>query len=231
MEHCAAASASAPPSCVKFVVLDSPFTSVKQMVLDGSKAVKCVGLAIPETLVRLACRVVRGKVSARLGSDPFDLKPLRLVERAVAEQQKQQRQQQKNQKKKQKQQKLPPCHILCALQDDYIPASHGRELQRAWTQGEGGTGAGAGGAQCGLEEFSGRHFGEREAGLLLGGGLARDIERALVFDKRAEEAAALAALNINMNSSSSSNSSSSGGNAFLLLGANMNNKVPWAGVW
>ena len=159
--------------------------------------------------------MVRGKVAARLGSDPFDLKPLRLVERAVEQQQRMTQQggaQKRQVGQRQGQRLLPPCHIFSALQDDYIPAAHGRELQRVWARG----------APCGLVEFSARHFGERDATLLAQEGLVAGIEEALVFDKKAEEAAALAALNMNVNS---------GSNAFLLLGASNNNKVPWAGVW
>jgi hypothetical protein len=171
---------------VKFVVLDSPYTSVKQLVVDGSKAVKCFGLAIPEPLVRLACRGVRAQVSAKLGCDPFDLTPLRLVQQMQGQGGGQ----------------LPPCQIFSALQDDYIPASHGRELQQAW-RGRG--------AACSVKEFAGRHFGERDAQLLRGAAAA--IRGALRFDKAAEEAAASAAM---MNSL---HHHSAGG------------KVPWAGVW
>jgi hypothetical protein len=185
-----------PEYNVKFVVLDTPYTSVKQMVVDGSKAIKCFGLSIPETMVRIACRVVRGKVSARLGSDPFDLKPLRLVE-SVARDSKHLNPSDENSESS----ALPPCQIFSALHDDYIPVTHGREMQQAWNVGDAG---------CNLEEFPGRHFGEREPELLL---MAVDhIKNALVFDKKKAEEQALASLNINCFMTSST-------------------KIPWAGVW
>mmetsp|Transcript_12789 Transcript_12789/g.20853 ORF Transcript_12789/g.20853 Transcript_12789/m.20853 type:complete len:395 (-) Transcript_12789:183-1367(-) len=165
-----------PDYSIKFIVLDTPYTSVKQMVVDGSKAIKCFGLSIPETMVRIACRVVRGKVSARLGSDPFDLKPLRLVE-AAAEQGGSGRAEPANAS-------LPPCHIFSAQNDDYIPLSHGHDMQQAWRKG----------AECGLQEFPGRHFGERNTELLLGA--VNDIKSSLVFDKQKAEAEALATVNV-----------------------------------
>lgn len=179
---------ASPGFCVKFVVLDSPYTSVKQMVVDGSKAIKCFGLSVPETMVRVACRVVRSKVASRLGSDPFDLKPLRLVEAAAQQEQGGPC-------------KLPPCHIFSALNDDYIPVTHGRDMQVAWE---------VAGAPCCLREFSGRHFGERDSELLLE---AREgVRSSLEYDKEAAEAQALSSLSL-------------GGPG---LGGV---RVPWAGVW
>lgn len=194
VEYCTRPSTDTPcpDYSVKFVVLDTPFTSVKQMVVDGSKAIKCFGLSIPETMVRIACRVVRGKVSARLGSDPFDLIPLRLVE-AAAERGGSGREEPANPS-------LPPCHIFSALNDDYIPLSHGHDMHKAWRKG----------ADCGLQEFAGRHFGERPTELLQGA--VDGIKSSLIFDKQKAEAEALATVNAE---------------GFLGVGS----KIPWAGVW
>lgn len=148
---------------VKFVVLDSPFTSVKQMVIDGSKAIKCFGLPIPETLVRLACKVVRGKVRARLGCDPFELKPLQQLHRA-------------------EERSLPPSFVLTASEDDYIPRSHGQEVFQGWSEKAAG--------KCHMKEFTGRHFGERARGLLLE--TVPALRASIQYDKEREDALALA---------------------------------------
>jgi hypothetical protein len=189
-------------AAVQFLVLDSPYTSVKQMVVDGSKAIKCFGLAVPELMVRLACRVVRGKVAARLGCDPFDLKPLRLVEEVG--------------RGEDAGALLPPCRIFSAVGDDYIPATQGREMQRAWQEA---------GAECALEEFQGRHFGERDVGLLLG--VVDDIRTALDFNKEEYEAATLRlGLGLGLGGAGA------GGSSLPLLRSGVGSgKVPWAGVW
>ena len=195
MEYCSTTDDATRQSRIKSVVLDSPFISVKQMVVDGSKAIKCFGMSIPETIVLLGSKVVRGNVCSRLGSDPFDVNPLKHIEEAASANN-----------------ILPPCHIFSALDDDYIPSSHGHEICRAWEQT---------GAQCEIEEFSARHFGERPSRLVTG--IEEDINQCLTYDKKSEEAAAIASLDVAafMRSPTSTSSSSS-----IALG-----RVPWAGVW
>lgn len=150
-------------------------------------------------------------MKAKLGSDPFDLKPLRRVEDRKIKKDKNDKKDKTNKKEKghlMRGGKLPPCQIFSALQDDYIPSSHGSEMQRAWQES---------GAPCSLVKFPGRHFGERSAGLLLGA--AEKIRAVLSYDKQREEEAALrrglASLSLN----------SSGGSGMGL------GKIPWAGVW
>ena len=125
---------------LKFVVLDSPFVSVKRMVQDGSSSVKACGVTVPKVMISLSGKVIRRAVMSRLGCDPYDVIPLAHVSTITS-----------------------PCYMLCATNDDYIPASHGVEMAEAWGQASGSEG----GVLCVHCEFNGRHFGERLESLVL----------------------------------------------------------------
>jgi hypothetical protein len=118
---------------VKFMVLDSPFISVKQMVKDASTSIKTCGVAVPKTIITLCGHVIRRSVKSRLGSDPYDVKPLELVGDVKI-----------------------PCFIMSATSDDYIPIHHGGAVAEKWADGCDED------IKCSRCEFSGRHFGERE---------------------------------------------------------------------
>jgi pimeloyl-ACP methyl ester carboxylesterase len=133
-----------PDSTVKFIVMDTPFTSVRSMVENGCCSVKACGITVPKYIVRLSGKVIRRSVKARLGSDPYDVMPMNLVGNAGI-----------------------PAFVLSAENDDYIPLSHGRAIAEGWgaTRGQNeeikSEAASGGSVKCFLLEFDGRHFGER----------------------------------------------------------------------
>eukprot|EP00602_Paraphysomonas_sp_CaronLab_P002859 CAMPEP_0185029052 /NCGR_PEP_ID=MMETSP1103-20130426/15135_1 /TAXON_ID=36769 /ORGANISM="Paraphysomonas bandaiensis, Strain Caron Lab Isolate" /LENGTH=306 /DNA_ID=CAMNT_0027563665 /DNA_START=70 /DNA_END=991 /DNA_ORIENTATION=+ len=93
------------PKYIKFVVLDSPFISVKQMVKDATQSVTAYGVHIPQRALLLCASVIRKTLRSRLGSDPYAVVPMDFVPGLKI-----------------------PGHVLSALEDDYMPPHHGRAI-------------------------------------------------------------------------------------------------------
>lgn len=99
------------PVCplVKAVVLDSPFIGIEQMVNDAVKKLNAEGYCIPSSLMKLGTTIVKSTIKKRTGVDPFKIKPLNYADLCST-----------------------PCYILSAINDDYIPASHGKTIADSW---------------------------------------------------------------------------------------------------
>mmetsp|Transcript_20448 Transcript_20448/g.37984 ORF Transcript_20448/g.37984 Transcript_20448/m.37984 type:complete len:536 (-) Transcript_20448:14-1621(-) len=134
-----------PPQYVKFVVLDSPFTSLKDVVMEAAKNIDMLGASIPPMFVKFALYMFKDKIDERLDEDPYSIMPLSWVQSG-----------------KKHATPLPPCYILSADSDEHIPASMGDELAQEWRhkydQGK---------SMCWYREFPGGHFNEREECLVM----------------------------------------------------------------
>eukprot|EP00602_Paraphysomonas_sp_CaronLab_P009936 CAMPEP_0185036544 /NCGR_PEP_ID=MMETSP1103-20130426/29657_1 /TAXON_ID=36769 /ORGANISM="Paraphysomonas bandaiensis, Strain Caron Lab Isolate" /LENGTH=299 /DNA_ID=CAMNT_0027574111 /DNA_START=220 /DNA_END=1119 /DNA_ORIENTATION=- len=130
IEYC---SELAPSSPIKFIVLDSPFLSVKQMVKDATRSVTAYGMPVPQRALLFCATVVRKTLQSRLGSDPYTVVPMDFVPGLNI-----------------------PGHILSAIEDDYMPPHHGRAIAGAWARESGEIAV-----DCSYSSYPGRHFGER----------------------------------------------------------------------
>lgn len=94
---------------IKFIVLDSPFTSLYDIVYKAASSIDTVGVVIPSVFVKFALFMMRKSAKSQLGTDPYDIKPISLVNTIDL-----------------------PCYILSADEDDYIPDSMGKEIAQLW---------------------------------------------------------------------------------------------------
>lgn len=95
---------------VSFVVLDSPFTSVEDMVNECFERLKRLGYILPEAVFSLGVGLVRSTLRSRLGDmDPFDVRPLERVEFCAV-----------------------PCCVLICANDDYAPVDMGLAVVQQW---------------------------------------------------------------------------------------------------
>lgn len=95
----------APSQYVKFLVLDSPYTSLKEVVLEATKHIDVLGGVIPPVFVKFALYMFKNKIQESLDIDPYSVSPLQWVSQS------------------QKMQVghevgLPPCYILAADNDE-----------------------------------------------------------------------------------------------------------------
>mmetsp|Transcript_37062 Transcript_37062/g.37726 ORF Transcript_37062/g.37726 Transcript_37062/m.37726 type:complete len:349 (-) Transcript_37062:379-1425(-) len=97
------------PHYIKYVVLDTPFTSIKSIVDSCVKRVTEKGYYIPRPLVSMFAGWVRRYIRSSLGEDPYRVELLPLAAKCTV-----------------------PCLILSADNDDYIPISHGNQLAMKW---------------------------------------------------------------------------------------------------
>lgn len=91
--------------CVKFLVLDSPFTSVGDIVMHVATSTPVIGDVVPTVFVKFALKVVRNSVKAVLGIDPYVIRPAEIVHLVRT-----------------------PCFVLSADEDQFIPESMGEKL-------------------------------------------------------------------------------------------------------
>lgn len=95
---------------IKFIVLDSPFTSLHDIVKNAAASIDTVGITVPSVFVKFALFMMRKSAKAQLGSDPYLIRPIDLVNSISI-----------------------PCYIISADEDDYIPDSMGKEIAQSWS--------------------------------------------------------------------------------------------------
>jgi pimeloyl-ACP methyl ester carboxylesterase len=94
---------------IKFVVLDSPFTSLDDVVSTAAAAISTYGITVPSVFVKFAVQMMRRNVKKQLGCDPYAVKPVLLATRISI-----------------------PCFVLAADDDEYIPLEMGDRVSSAW---------------------------------------------------------------------------------------------------
>lgn len=117
---------------VKHIILDSPFTSIRAMIEDAAAAIRAKGYFIPKFVLSFCESRARAQIKVYLGGDIYGVNSLKYAPVCTTN-----------------------CTILSALGDDYIPATHGRQLAAAW------------GGRVTYRTFAGRHFGTRSPDLVL----------------------------------------------------------------
>ena len=102
---------SGPPflSHIKFLVLDSPFTTFQEIVSVAASAIHTCGIVVPSVFVKFALHLVRKNIKRQLGIDPYAIKPITLVNQVST-----------------------PCFVLSGDDDEYIPVDMGQRIYRAW---------------------------------------------------------------------------------------------------
>ena len=117
---------------INYVVLDTPFLSIRQMVRDGINKLRGNGLSFPSPVLGMVELLVRNHLRSVLSYDILEVDCATFA---------------------------PSCHVpvtvLSALQDDYIPVTHGESLASMW------------GASHLYRTFNGRHFGARPMDMVL----------------------------------------------------------------
>lgn len=100
-----------PHRNVKAAVLDSPYTSIQQMITDYVERVYQDGYAIPRTALNMCVRMVASSMASRIGGgDPLKVKPMQFVQQCRL-----------------------PCYVLAAMSDDYISPKQGEEIACSWS--------------------------------------------------------------------------------------------------
>jgi pimeloyl-ACP methyl ester carboxylesterase len=127
-------------SAIRYLVLDSPFVSVSQMVHDASRTITAYGVSVPSPIISFCSSIIRRNVKAKLGSDPYDVIPLNSVPYMTL-----------------------PCYILSARHDDYMPPHHGQTIYESWGSIQDTSGR----PECQYEIFEGKHFGLRDKEIIL----------------------------------------------------------------
>jgi pimeloyl-ACP methyl ester carboxylesterase len=94
---------------VKVLVLDTPFTSLKDVVDDAIQRLRDQRYFIPDVAVSLGASFVRSTLIAATGSDPYDINPAAFVQAATV-----------------------PCFLLVATNDDYIAPKHSDWIASQW---------------------------------------------------------------------------------------------------
>jgi hypothetical protein len=97
---------------IKFVILDSPFTSLHDLVYHAATSIDTVGLGgttVPAVFVKFALFMMRKRAKAQLGIDPYLIRPINLVSSISL-----------------------PCYIMSADEDDYIPDTMGKDIAQSW---------------------------------------------------------------------------------------------------
>eukprot|EP01041_Mallomonas_annulata_P000600 gene600-1159_t len=102
-------TSKSPLNCVKFIILDSPFTSIQNIITDIIKELNKRGYFIPTSLTFIFGKIIRKYIKSSLGHDPYDINSLSLASKCHL-----------------------PCIILSAENDDYIPKSHGEQIASSW---------------------------------------------------------------------------------------------------
>ena len=113
IEYTSSSSSSIRPmnSYVKFVLLDTPYSSVKEVIdVVVQKHREKNSFALVAPLFRTCSFLFGREVTKRLGSDIYAVKPINYASS-----------------------NMTPCLILSALNDDYIPSSHARQFAKKWS--------------------------------------------------------------------------------------------------
>lgn len=97
------------PFVIRFIVLDSPFTSMKQVVQDLIAKYESLGYYFPHSLFGMVSRMLRVSIQRRAGVDLYDIKPIDLAPSISI-----------------------PSFILAATCDDYFHSSHGVLIRDKW---------------------------------------------------------------------------------------------------
>ena len=119
---------------IKYMVLDSPFISVRQMYKDCVDKVREKNYEyVPETLFGAVAKYFRRGVKVKLGEDPFDISLEAELELCTS-----------------------PASFLIAINDDYIPPTHGTSLAALY------------GGPIFARMFEGRHFTPRKEEIVTG---------------------------------------------------------------
>jgi hypothetical protein len=64
-------------SHVKFLVLDTPFATVEDIVMEAATKIPLNGVVIPSVFIKFAVSMVRKSVKEQVGTDPYELKPIK----------------------------------------------------------------------------------------------------------------------------------------------------------
>lgn len=94
---------------IVFLVLDTPFESVKLMIKDCIQKLKSDGYEIPETLVSFFSGLARRIISNQLKADPYTVEPIKFAAKINL-----------------------PVLILSSTGDDYIPAHQSLRVFESW---------------------------------------------------------------------------------------------------
>eukprot|EP00981_Chlorochromonas_danica_P015363 scaffold11799_cov179-Ochromonas_danica.AAC.2 len=120
-------------SPIKVMILDSPFTAIQEMVKVAMERMHGRGYTLTKSILQWGIQRILHQLSQKLnGLNLFNIKPISEVNLVRI-----------------------PAFILCADEDDYIPADHGAQIAAKW----------GGPVQCAT--FSGKHFGQRSAEVVL----------------------------------------------------------------
>ena len=96
--------------CVKYIVLDTPYCSVKQVVDNVVQKYKNNSTFSLISPLFYTCALMFGReVTCNLGSNIYAVKPINFASKNKT-----------------------PCLILCARSDDYVPTSHSDEFLTQW---------------------------------------------------------------------------------------------------
>jgi pimeloyl-ACP methyl ester carboxylesterase len=133
-------------SSIRYLILDSPFISVSQMVNDASRTITAYGVSVPSPIITFCSSLIRRNVKSKLGSDPYDVIPINSVPFMTL-----------------------PCYILSARHDDYMPPHHGQAVYESWGSNyrELTPRTSTSQPECQYEIFEGKHFGFREKEIVL----------------------------------------------------------------
>lgn len=105
--HAAGKPSSYPVKCL---ALDSPYTSIEEMVDAGFSRLRADGFFLPTTVLRVGASLVRSSLSSKLsGMDPFHVRPIDVAKECAV-----------------------PCCVLIATDDDYVPVDQGLEVASRW---------------------------------------------------------------------------------------------------
>lgn len=98
-------------SKVKFCVLDSPYTGVRDLMDTMADKIRCTSssFSISSPLIAAGCWLMRRSVSSKLGTHLDTIAPINNVRGITT-----------------------PVLILSAKRDDYIPVSHGERFRTSW---------------------------------------------------------------------------------------------------
>lgn len=141
---------------VVFLVLDSPFTTVTDIVYEAASNIETAGITVPSLFIRFALRMVRKKLTDQLGADPYHIQPIKLVPRVRL-----------------------PCFILSADNDTYISEYMGDKVYKAFLKSRkprSSVFSSSSSSSSSAEEpkvrvwyrtFPGEHFGERDECLVM----------------------------------------------------------------
>ena len=93
---------------IKTLILDTPYTSIHDLVNDAFINLQANGHHIPHFLFSFAISIIHNTVTKRLGFDPYNIQPIKFISYIHI-----------------------PIYITAAMNDDYIPSAHAVKLHQA----------------------------------------------------------------------------------------------------